>query len=141
MRTIALISCGKSKRRESAPAHELYIGSLFKKSLAYARHLKADEIYILSAHYGLLELTQEIAPYEKTLNRMSSGDVARWGDAVLGQLRSRANLATDRFIVLAGVAYRSRLVPHLMNVEFPLDGLRFGEQLRFLSKREAEEGG
>jgi len=132
MRTIALISCGKSKRRESAPAHQLYTGTLFQKSLAYARHIKADEIYILSALHGLLELTQEIAPYEKTLNRISSDDVARWGDAVMTQLRSRTNLTTDRFIVLAGVAYRSRLVPHLTNVELPLDGLRFGEQLKFL---------
>jgi hypothetical protein len=66
MRTIALISCGKSKRREKAPAQQLYTGALFQKSLAYARRIKSDEIYILSAHYGLVELTQEIAPYEKT---------------------------------------------------------------------------
>lgn len=132
MRTIALISCGKSKRSESAPAHQLYTGALFQKSLAYARHIKADAIYILSAHYGLLDLTQEIAPYEKTLNRMSSDDVTRWSDSVVAQLRSRTNLTTDRFVILAGAAYRSRLVRHLTNVELPLDGLRFGEQLKFL---------
>ncbi len=132
MRTIVLVSCGKSKLSESAPAHQLYTGALFKKSLAYARHIKADEIYILSAHYGLLDLAQKIAPYEKTLNRMSSDDVARWGDAVVAQLRSRTNLTTDRFVVLAGMAYRSQLVPYLTNVELPLDGLRFGEQLKFL---------
>lgn len=132
MRTIALISCGKSKRSESAPAHQLYTGALFQKSLAYARHIKADAIYILSAHYGLLELTQEIAPYEKTLNGMSSSDAARWGEAVVAQLQTRTNLLTDRFVVLAGAAYRSQLVRHLTNVELPLDGLRFGEQLKFL---------
>ena len=132
MRTIALISCGKSKRSESAPAHQLYTGALFQKSLAYARHIKADAIYILSAHYGLLDLAQEIAPYEKTLNGMSSGDVARWSDSVVAQLRSRANLTTDRFVILAGVVYRSRLVPHLTNVELPLDGLGIGKQLKFL---------
>ena len=132
MRTIVLISCGKSKRSERAPAYQLYTGHLFQKSLAYARHIDADAIYILSAHYGLLELTQEIAPYEKTLNGMSSDDVARWTEAVLERLRSRTNLTTDRFVVLAGMAYRSRLVPHLTNVELPLKGLRFGEQLKFL---------
>ena len=63
MRTIALISCGKSKRRERSPAHQLYTGALFKKCLTYAQRTKADEIYILSANYGLIELTQEIAPY------------------------------------------------------------------------------
>lgn len=137
MRTIALISCGKSKRSESAPAHQLYTGALFQKSLAYARRIQADEIYILSAHYGLLDLAQEVAPYEKTLNRMSPSDVARWGDAVVAQLRSRADLASDRFVVLAGIAYRSQLVPHLTNVVFPLAGLRFGEQLKFLKAANA----
>jgi hypothetical protein len=132
MRTIALISCGKSKRSERAPAHQLYTGALFQKSLAYARHIEADAIYILSAHYGLLDLAQEIAPYEKTLSAMSSGDVARWGEAVVAQLRSRANLTTDRFVILAGLVYRSRLVPHLTNVDLPLDGLRIGKQLQFL---------
>lgn len=137
MRTIALISCGKTKLDQSAPACRLYTGDLFQKSLAYAQRINADAIYILSANYGLLELDQEIAPYEKTLNRMSSVDVARWGDAVVAQLRSRASFDTDRFVILAGMAYRSRLVPHLTNVELPLDGLRFGEQLKFLKSANA----
>jgi len=137
MRTIALISCGKSKRRTTAPAHQLYTGALFQKSLAYARRINADAIYILSAHYGLLELTQEIAPYEKTLNGMPSRDVAQWGDAVLAQLRARTDLSADRFVILAGMAYRSQLVPHLTNIEVPLDGLRFGEQLKFLKSANA----
>lgn len=137
MRTIALISCGKSKLGCSAPACRLYTGALFQKSLAYAHHINADAIYILSANYGLLELVQEITPYEKTLNGMSSSDVARWAESVLEQLRSRTDLATDRFVILAGMAYRSHLVPHLTNVELPLDGLRFGEQLKFLKSANA----
>ena len=110
---------------------------LFQKSLAYARHINADAIYILSANYGLLELAQEISPYEKTLNGMLSSDIKQWAEIVLEQLRSRTNLATDRFVILAGIAYRSRLVPHLANVELPLDGLRFGEQLKFLKSANA----
>ncbi len=106
-------------------------------SLAYARHINADAIYILSARYGLLELTQEIAPYEKTLNGMPSGEVAQWGDAVLAQLRARTDLSTDRFVILAGMAYRSQLVPHFANIEVPLNGLRFGEQLKFLKSATA----
>ncbi len=132
MRTIALISCGKSKLNVCAPAHKLYTGDLFQKSLAYARHINADVIYILSAKYGLLELEQEIAPYEKTLKGMPAGDVARWAEHVLTQLRARTNLTTDRFIILAGLPYRSLLMPHLAHVAVPLEGLGFGEQLRFL---------
>jgi hypothetical protein len=133
MRTIALISCGKSKLSYSAPACRLYTGALFQKSLAYARRIHTDAIYILSANYGLLELAQEISPYEKTLRGMPSCDVEQWAETVLKQLRARTNLSTDRFVILAGMAYCSRLVPHLTNVKLPLEGLRFGEQLKFLN--------
>lgn len=132
MRTVVLISCGKSKRRERSQAQHLYTGALFHKCLAYARKIGADDIYILSAQHGLLELWQEIAPYEKTLNGMASRDIASWAVAVLVRLRARADLSTDRFVILAGMAYRTHLVPHLTNVELPLRGLRFGEQLKFL---------
>jgi hypothetical protein len=137
VRTIALISCGKSKLNVHAPAHTLYTGDLFQKSLAYARRKNADAIYILSAKYGLLELEQEIAPYELTLKRMPSREVAQWAEGVLTQLRARSNLTTDRFIILAGLPYRSLLLPHLTNVEVPLEGLGFGEQLQFLKSAKA----
>lgn len=131
MRTIVLISCGKSKRSHRCQAQHLYTGDLFQKSLAYARRIGADAIFILSAKHGLLELEQEIAPYEMTLLGMPALEIARWGDLVLERLRSHAQL-TDRFVILAGMVYRARLVPHLTNVELPLRGLRFGEQLKFL---------
>lgn len=137
MRTIALISCGKSKLSHRAPARHLYTGSLFRNSLDYARRINADAIFILSAKYGLLELEQAIDPYEKTLKSMSSLDVVRWGEQVLSQLRVRADLATDRFVILAGKAYRSPLAYRLNHVEAPLEGLRFGEQLRFLKSATA----
>src|SRR5687768_5389028 len=98
MRTIALISCGKSKLSKPASAQELYIGDLFQKSLAYARHRKADAIYILSAKYGLVDLEQRIEPYEKTLNRMPAAEVKAWADQVLGELRSRTDFKNDKFI-------------------------------------------
>lgn len=40
------IGRAKSKRSESAPAHQLYTGALFQKSLAYARRIKADESWV-----------------------------------------------------------------------------------------------
>lgn len=132
MRTIVLISCGKLKRSQRCQAQHLYIGDLFQKSLAYAHRIGADAIFILSAKHGLLELDQEIAPYEMTLLGMPAIETARWADLVLERLRSHTQLTTDRFVILAGVVYRARLVPHLNNVELPLRGLRFGEQLKFL---------
>lgn len=134
MRTIALISCGKSKLKEPATAQRLYTGDLFQKSLAYARLRNADAIYILSAKYGLVELDQMIEPYEKTLNRMPAAEVKRWAEEVLIELRSRTDFTSDRFIFLAGDKYRSLLISHLAHFEVPLQGLGFGKQLQFLKE-------
>jgi hypothetical protein len=64
-----IISCVKTKLDHTAKAKDLYISDLFRKNLAYAKKMKPDHIFILSAKYGLLGLDDRIAPYEKTLNR------------------------------------------------------------------------
>ncbi len=132
MRTIVLISCGKTKLKHRAPAGDLYTGSLFRKSLAYARRRNPDAIFILSALHGLLELSQEIDPYEKTLHSMTSHEVSKWAEQVLAQLRLKADLRSDLFVLLAGKKYRSQLVSYFHHSEVPLEGLRFGQQLKFL---------
>lgn len=70
MKRIILISCVKTKLDHPAKAEDLYISDLFVKNLTFARKLKPDYIFILSAKYGLLKLNDRIAPYEKTLNQM-----------------------------------------------------------------------
>ena len=131
----ALISCGKRKASDPAPARDLYQGDLFQKSLAYAEQVVGvDESYILSAKHGLIALDEVIAPYEMTLNTMGVADIREWADRVLGQLWSVADLEKDRFTILAGANYRKFLVPHMRNVEVPLEGLMFGQQLRFLKQ-------
>lgn len=131
---IALIACASSKRDDPAPARDLYQSSLFRKSLAYAEEkLEPDAIYVLSAKHHLLPLDEEIAPYDRTLNRMSADQVRAWAETVLDQLREVADLENDRFTVLAGEKYRKRLVPHLSTVDVPLEGMRIGEQLSHLN--------
>ena len=51
MKTIVLISCVSKKKAQKAKAEELYESPLFVKSLAYAKSLKPDSIYILSAKH------------------------------------------------------------------------------------------
>jgi hypothetical protein len=67
---IILISCVKKKLPHRAKAQDLYISTLFRLNLDYARSLKPDAIYILSAKYGLVSLDQAIDPYDITLNNM-----------------------------------------------------------------------
>ena len=113
----------------------LYRGALFRKSLAYARQLKPQGIYILSAKHGLLELEQEIDPYERTLKRMNKEEVKIWAKDVLRRLENRANLTEDQFVLLAGIAYHRHLRPYLSHFVAPMEGLSFGRQLKFLNQQ------
>ena len=102
MKKIVLISCVSKKLPHPARAEEMYVSPLFKFNLKYARQLKPDAIYILSAAHGVLELDTRIDPYNKTLNNMPAAERKAWAAKVLGQLGTRANLAEDQFVILAG---------------------------------------
>lgn len=131
---VALISCVKTKLPHRARAEELYTSTLFRGSLRYARSLNVDRIFILSAKYGLLDLDDEIEPYEETLKRKSAGVLRRWADSVLDELTKRTNLKTDHFVVLAGLPYRRFLTPRLASFEVPLEGMGMGAQLKFYTE-------
>jgi Family of unknown function (DUF6884) len=133
MKKIVLISCVKKKRPRKAKAEHLYISPLFMGSLRYARNLKPDSIFILSAKHGLLELDREIEPYNSTLKDLPVVQVRAWADKVIEQLKQQADLQNDHFILLAGEKYRKFLRPHLKSVEVPLQGMSFGKQLQYLA--------
>jgi len=56
MKRVVLISCVSKKLPHAAPAKELYMSALFQFCLRFARTLKPDNIFILSAKYGLVNL-------------------------------------------------------------------------------------
>ena len=132
MKRFALIACSSRKKTHAAPAHDLYDSDLFNLSLQFAERLEPDEIYVLSAKYGLLPIERVIEPYNKTLNEMSASDVKRWATYVLGQMAMVSDLKRDHFIILAGQTYRKFLVPYLGSYTVPLEGKRIGEQIQFL---------
>ncbi len=134
MKRIVLISCVKTKLDNTAKAEKLYISDLFVKNLAFARKLKPDYIFILSAKYGLLKLNDKIAPYEKTLNKMPVQERRVWASGVISELRKHADLEQDEFIILAGEKYREFLLPYMRNYKIPFEGLSFGNQLKALKK-------
>lgn len=131
---IVLISCVSKKLSRKSMARDLYISTLFRKNLQYAMRLRPDQIFILSAKHGLVELDDEIEPYDMTLNTMSAQENREWAKRVLVQLSEKADLQQDQFVLLAGAKYRKYLMPHLAHVEIPLEGLRIGEQLQKLSR-------
>ena len=138
MRNIALISCVSKKIKNKAKAEELYVSDLFKKNLAYARIMKYDNIYILSAKYGLLNLHDEISPYDVTLNHMNINEKKEWALNVIKKLKSLENIENTNFIFLAGENYRKYLLPEIKYYEMPMKGLGIGEQLKFLKEKTQE---
>lgn len=135
MKTIALVSCVKKKRIVRSRAADLYVSTLFRLSYEYAKKLKADQIWILSAKYGLLHPDTEVYPYELTLNSMTAAQIAKWGVGVLSQLRQVADLKRDHFLILAGEKYRRELVGAIEHYEVPMEGLRLGLQMAWLKRQ------
>ncbi|MBA7706221.1 hypothetical protein ES703_115071 [subsurface metagenome] len=135
MKKIVLISCASKKLAFKSKAEDLYISTLFKLSLAYAKKLKPDKIFILSAKYGLLNLNDEIATYNETLNNKSVGDIEIWAKKVVIDLGKMVNLKNDMFVFLAGKKYREYILPYIRYYEIPLEGLRIREQLKFLKNK------
>jgi hypothetical protein len=68
MKRVVLISCVSRKLAHAALAKDLYVSALFQFWLRYARTLEPDNIFILSAKYGLVDLEQPLEPYNDTLN-------------------------------------------------------------------------
>lgn len=140
-KTVALVSCVKSKSDRPKPAKELYTSTLFRKSSKYAR-MVGDQWFILSAKYGLLSPEEKISPYEKTLNNMRVADRRKWAKGVLKQLKNIVHPG-DEIVILAGVKYREHLIQPLQNmgctISIPMEGLSFGLQLSWLKEHVGDE--
>ncbi len=123
MKYIALISCTKSKMDYPCTARELYSKSnLFRHSINYA-DLVADEVYILSAKYGLVADDDVIEPYDETLLTQSAKVIDAWAGKVADRLAIVADLDKDCFIILAGKVYYDKLLFRLKNYRLPLEGV------------------
>lgn len=134
---IALVSCSKSKRNYPCQAKDMYTPSmLFKYSYDYAKQI-ADQVYILSAQYGLLDENDNIVPYERTLNGQPPALKQNWANAVITQMKKRFDLEQDEFIILAGKDYSQYLLPRLKHYQLPLGNLQFGARIAYLKKQVA----
>jgi hypothetical protein len=132
---LVLISCVKGKRLHPAPARDLYTSPLF----TLTRDLVARQgakWRILSALYGLVDPNAVIEPYDQTLNRLGVEARRAWAAKVMAELRPLAE-QTGRVTFFAGFRYREFLIEPLLrlgiSVDTPLEHLRQGEQLAWLS--------
>ena len=113
------LSCVSEKEDHKCAAKDLYISPLFQKSYAYAQQLNPDHIYILSAKYFVVDLDEEISPYDVTLKDMSADEKREWVDNVLKKMDEKGINRDEETVFLAGHAYLDYLVEHFSNYSIP----------------------
>lgn len=125
---IAFIGCSKRKKNFPCTAKELYEGVLFKKSLRYClEHF--DKVYILSAKYGLLCLTDKVTFYDKSLNSMSSFERKKWSVMVKSQIKRKG--VKGEFWFFCGKNYCS-----FFKGQKPFEKMSLGYQLAWFKKHQ-----
>ena len=133
---IHLLSCVGRKLAFPAPARDLYISPWFCKARSYADST-GQLWFVLSAKHGLVHPDEVISPYDLTLKTMPVADRRQWASTVLTQLGPYL-YGVRSVVFLAGQGYREFLEPPLRSrgllVSVPMEGLRIGEQLRWLTK-------
>ena len=144
---IVLIACVSKKGDKATKARDLYISQLFKSSLTYANKQKPDKIFVLSALHHLLDIDQEIEPYNVTLSNvpkvkrkpglkiLTPEEKINWGKKVIDQLSKQTDLQNDEFIILAGREYIKPIINSISHYTNPLNGLRQGERVKFLNEK------
>ena len=109
-----------------------------------AETLHPDNIYILSAKYGLLEVDDFVSTYNETLNDKSVRECKEWSRTIIASLKAKChNLSTaekggDKFILLVGKTYYEYLLGNegIGNYECPYSSCRgIGYILQFLSEK------
>jgi hypothetical protein len=132
----ALISCSKSKGGHRDLARNMYVSSLYSKSVMVAEGWGIP-FSILSAKYGLLSPDDIIEPYDLTLKGASKQFKFDWAKKVDGQIRASAN-RHKCLIVLAGDDYYAPLIEagaeSPLSFLAPMRGISLGNRLVFLNQ-------
>lgn len=134
-----LIACSGTKLAKPAPARSLYCSDLFRKSLAWAQALGADQTMVLSAKHGVVQLDETLAPYDLTLTNMTAAERLKWGERTWAALAPLIHPG-DAIVFLAGLRYREHLIPRMFAhgidrqmILAPLQGMGIGQQKRWLA--------
>jgi hypothetical protein len=135
-RRVVLVACAATKARKACRAEDLYQSQLFRKSKAWA-NANGDAWFILSARHLVVEPERILAPYEESLTKKSARRRRLWATLVSDLLLLQFVKPGDTVVFLAGRLYRDGVQDRLeeagLRIEVPMEGLRIGEQLAWLS--------
>jgi len=129
---VVIISCGAKKLDRPARARDLYVGPYFKAALAYALTLTPPEnIFILSAKYGLVGLDDRLKPYDLRMGQPGSVKIK----TIIRQAE-RLGVAGRYVVALGGRSYVSVIRKIWFSVWAPLEGKGgLGDQISLMRSR------
>ena len=134
MSVLIITACSKNKlgcdSSISAPAKEMYQGTLFKKVKLYAEVMNFD-YRIISAEHGLVTPDQEIEGYDKKLR--TNGDIEYIRTGVEEKIREEFS-HYDKIVVVAGEKYREVLVNVFDDRFYFLKARGIGDLISIVSK-------
>lgn len=132
---IVIVGCGKKKSNRKCRADSMYQGSFHKALLKYARILTAEgNIFILSAKYGFLRLSDMIEPYELKMRDKGAITVN-----LLNIQANRLGIKNQGVIILAGKDYAKICGKIFPSIRTPLSKIGgIGKQMKFLKEKNNE---
>lgn len=131
---IGLVSCGKMKAADPAPARHLYQSELFQLSLAYAE-ATCDRVFLLSAKHGVIHPDEQLKPYEFTIDKLTAVERLLWASDAIRKVRDVASPDPATLVLFAGESYVRPLRAYAgeeLVIEEPLQGLFIGKRLQWL---------
>lgn len=127
------LSCTKEKASSRCKAKDMYMpSSLFSKAYTYAKSLKPDKMYILSAKHHLLPLSREIDPYNYTLKDASAEEKKEWTEEVVKQCKRAGIDFNAKTLFFCGDDYIQYLKEHFPHSKSMFAGKGIGEIMHWL---------
>ncbi len=132
---IVVVSCSKKKAPRPCLAYQCYRGPYFALLLKCAfLWAKRENIYILSAKYGLVTLTTRIKPYELKMGKP--------GSVTANKLKRQAasrGLLSEEVVVLGGLRYVNLVRQVWPGAKAPIqdtvgDHMSMGPQMKLMNQ-------
>lgn len=130
---VIFIGCGKSKRPGRQRADQKYTGLFFKTCLSFAKTFGIP-VFILSAKYGILSLSDPVDDYDIYLGDHTKEQRQQWREMVWRQVRDRGlRKKTFYFVTGPDYVFDNKKGIHLLSSMMPYNR-GIGDMTRFMKQ-------
>ena len=115
---VVLLNCTKDKLTYKAKARDLYSASDNFREILYKAELdKPDHIFVISAKHGLVELDEDLEPYDFHIEMLNDDQKKEWSKKIIKDLKkSGINFDNDEFFPILTEEYLTPLKPYIKNI-------------------------